>query len=126
MARSPIIGATAEDPGRAKRSLSYNNTGESTPEGIRTELTRRAAERGQQPKEQNIVKAQIVQERADRDAQRRERRIADITTPSEPRSLGGDPVIPDRAEIDREQERLEKLRLSGQDVRVGRPHLRRF
>ena len=126
MARSPIIGATAEDPGRAKRSLRYNNTGRSTPEGIRSELTRRATARGQQPKEENIINAQMVQERADRDAQRRERRIADITTPSEPRSLGGEPVIPNRDEIDREQERREKLRLSGQDVRVGRPHLRRF
>ena len=93
MARSPIIGATAEDPGRAKRSLRYNNTGRSTPEGIRSELTRRATARGQQPKEENIINAQMVQERADRDTQRRERRIADITTPSEPRSLGGEPVI---------------------------------
>ena len=126
MARSRNIGATAEDPGRAKRSLRYNKTGETTPEGIRRELTRRATARGEQPKEENIINAQMVQERADRDTQRRERRIADITTPSEPRSLGGEPVIPNRDEIDREQERREKLRLSGQDVRVGRPHLRRF
>ena len=125
MARSRNIGATAEDPGRAKRSLRYNNTGEDTPEGIRREITRRATAKGVEPNEQAIIKSQMVQERANRAAEARERRINDITTPSEPRTIGGDPDVQERSVFEAELGRREKERLAGSGTPVIRPRLNR-